>query len=234
MNIKAYLVGGYVRDKILGQASKDMDYSVTAPSYDAMVSWIEARGKIFQQKPEYLTVRAKIYFDGQPADFVLARADGTYRDGRRPESVSPGTIYDDLRRRDFTMNAIAMDPETGEIIDPHGGREDIRSRLIRCVGDARERFAEDALRMLRALRFSVTKRMHLDVDILNALLDRDLIGSLRDNVSADRKRDELTKAFAADTVGTMRLLMDFSGIRDACLGADLEPKIWLMPTTRTP
>jgi len=228
-SIKAYLVGGFVRDRILGKASKDYDYAVVAPSYDAMVNWIKGRGKVFIEKPEYLTVRAKLHGGGESADFVLCRKDGAYADGRRPDSVEPGTIYDDLARRDFTMNAIAMDDETGKYIDPHGGYEDIGKNIIRCVGDARQRFAEDALRMLRALRFSITKNMIVSSDIYATFDDDELTEKLRTSVSVDRKREELTKAFAADTVGSMKLLLQFPKLTDACFNSS---KLWLMPTTR--
>jgi tRNA nucleotidyltransferase (CCA-adding enzyme) len=232
--IKAYLVGGYVRDQLLGVQSKDLDYTVVAPSYSAMVEWIkEQRGKIFIENPEYLTVRAHLQ-GKKAADFVLARRDGTYTDGRRPDLVEPGTLYDDLARRDFTMNAMAYDEETGEYIDPHKGKEDLAKGIIRCVGDTKQRFSEDALRMLRALRFSVTKNMLMSGEILESFFDEELIEKLRNNVSMERKREELMKAFSHNTIITMKHLIHFHKLGEACLGTDLEPKMWLLPTTKTP
>ena len=154
-NIKFYQVGGSVRDDLLGFPSKDIDYSVEAPSFEAMKSEIVNRGgEIFLEKPEYLTIRANVPNMGA-CDYVLCRKDGAYYDGRRPESVEIGTIRDDLARRDFTVNAMAIN-EDGELIDPHGGKVDLLHKTLRCVGNAHERFSEDYLRMLRAIRFCIT------------------------------------------------------------------------------
>ena len=107
-----YQVGGSLRDECLGRPCKDFDFSVEAPSYEAMREHLVQDGyTIFLEKPEYLTIRAR-FPKGHPqervcADFVLCRKDGFYSDGRRPDTVEPGTIYDDLARRDFTMNAMA-------------------------------------------------------------------------------------------------------------------------------
>jgi tRNA nucleotidyltransferase (CCA-adding enzyme) len=218
-----YLVGGYVRDKILGVRSKDMDYSVEAPSYDAMKEEIKRRGgTIFLEKPEYLTIRARVPEMGA-ADFVLCRKDGSYIDGRRPEDVEPGTLMDDLARRDFTMNAIALS-EDGEYIDPFNGRQDIDDRFIRCVGDPADRFAEDHLRMLRAIRFSVTKDMWIAPTI--ALCLRDMADKLA-NVAIERVREEMLKAMHHDTLATLKLLEDFPNVRDVVFG---DSELWLKPT----
>jgi tRNA nucleotidyltransferase (CCA-adding enzyme) len=97
MTIEYFKVGGFVRDAILGVKSKDIDYAVQAPSYEAMAADIVARGgKIFYEKPEYLTIRAKM--NGEDADFVLCRKEGAYSDARHPDKVEPGTIDDDLAR----------------------------------------------------------------------------------------------------------------------------------------
>ena len=117
------------------------------------------------EQPEYLTIRAKVPGIG-PADFVLCRKDGSYRDGRHPESVAVGTLHDDLARRDFTMNAIAKD-EDGKIIDPFGGIGAIEIGIIECVGQARMRMEEAQLRLLRAIRFAVTKQMGLSRNLRN-------------------------------------------------------------------
>ena len=114
--------------------------------------------------PEFLTIRAqvpaseaKLLARTKVADFVLCRKDSASGDGRRPDSVEPGTVLDDLARRDFTMNAIARDVQTGEVLDPHGGREDIKWKTLRFVGDPMTRIREDGLRVLRGLRFMITK-----------------------------------------------------------------------------
>ena len=154
---KFYEVGGAVRDEILNLPTNDLDYAVEAESYEAMrEAVLERGGEIFLESPEYLTIRAKVPGIG-PADFVLCRKDGAYSDGRHPDRVEPGTLLDDLARRDFTMNAMAVDIENGKLYDPHDGRKDMEAETIRCVGVAEERFEEDALRILRAIRFAITK-----------------------------------------------------------------------------
>ena len=231
--MKFYQVGGCVRDSLLGIQSKDIDYAVEASSYEEMLSWIKANGKVFLESPQHLTVRAHMQ-GKQPADFVLCRKDGAYSDGRRPDSVTPGTLFDDLARRDFTVNAIAYDEETKEYIDPHGGKQDLADKLLRCVGKAEDRFREDALRMLRAIRFSITKGLRMDPELCEALIKRELIDLLDSKISADRKRDELEKCFRFDTCKTIETLM-YIGMETKFLehifnGAT--GKIWLFPTSK--
>lgn len=220
MNIKYYKVGGCVRDQIMGIPSKDIDYSVEAPSYEAMRDDIIAKGgKIYLETPQYTTIRAK--FLGDDADFVLCRKDGQYKDGRRPESVSIGTLYDDLARRDFTMNAIAID-ENGEMIDPFNGVEDIQVGIIRCVGSV-DRLYEDSLRMIRAIRFCITKNMAMDIDIMDILETK---YHLLENLPVERIRDELYKMFDCNTIETMNILNTYSGIRDQIFKRNIQ----LVPT----
>lgn len=224
--IKYYLVGGAVRDKILGLKSKDMDYAVEAESYDAMKADIIARGgEIFLETPQYFTIRAKLPKLGA-ADFVLCRKDGAYSDGRRPDSVERGTIYDDLARRDFTMNAIAEDADTGEVIDPHNGRFDIENKLISCVGSAEVRFEEDALRMLRAIRFAITKDFQIDWNIYSILKEAEFANKLK-NVSVERIREELIKCFKHNTPATLIMLRTFHNIEYVIFN---NPKLILIPT----
>ncbi len=219
MTIEYYEVGGCVRDRLMGNHNpKDIDYTVVAPSYEAMKADIEKRAdKIFLEKPEYQTIRAKV--GGVDADFVLARKDGAYSDGRRPDSVEPGTIFDDLARRDFTMNAIAQRDLTdgdhsklGDVIDPFNGRDDIATRMIRTVGNPYERFSEDALRMLRAVRFAITKGFYMHVGVHACLHDPFLLEKL-ESVSNERIREELNKCFAYDTQHTLDMLEDYRDLR---------------------
>lgn len=231
--IKTYLVGGSVRDELCGIQPKDLDYAVEAESFDAMLAWIKERGKIFLVKPEFLTVRAHLK-DGEPADYVLCRKEGSYSDGRRPDVVEPGTIFDDLARRDFTCNAIARS-EDGTYIDPHEGRKDLSNKLLRCVGKAEDRFSEDALRMLRAIRFSITKELIMDIEILDSFCNKTLLSKLRNNVSSDRKRDELEKCFRFNTKLTIDTLSYF-GIGTTFLQDIFDVpngKIWLLPTSKS-
>lgn len=206
--VKYYLVGGSVRDELLGMKSKDLDYSCEAPSYAAMLDDIRRRGgEIFVENPEFLTVRAKVPQLGA-CDFVMCRKDGAYIDGRRPEEVIPGTLYDDLARRDFTVNAIAKD-EDGNYIDPFGGQKDLKHRLLRCVGNPEDRFAEDYLRLLRAIRFSITKGLTLDGSVCVCLNNKRICGGLR-SISVERIREELDKCFRHDTIKTLQVLDHFN------------------------
>lgn len=211
-DIQFFEVGGCVRDEILGIPSKDIDFSVIAPTFDFMRGAIMDTGmKVVQEKPEFATIRAvaSAPFMGHTGglDFVWARIDGPSSDGRRPDWTAPGTLMDDLARRDFTMNAIAKD-EFGNIIDPFDGQGDIERNLIRCVGSAEERIFEDALRGLRALRFSVTKGFDIDRDIVDVLESMAFADALA-SVSKERQREEMDKMFVHDTATSLLLLAEF-------------------------
>lgn len=221
--IKFYKVGGCVRDEILGLKSKDIDYSVEAPSYHAMRQEIISRGgDIFLENPEYFTIRARVQKLGA-ADFVLCRKDGQYFDGRRPDAVIQGTLHDDLARRDFTMNAIAQD-EFGNLIDPFDGQQDIQKGVIRCVGNPSDRFNEDYLRMLRAIRFAVTKNMHIDKEVEAAIY---CYAYRIADVSVERVREELHKAFKFNTFRTIVYLEKFNMFSTLHI---YFPTLWLKPT----
>ena len=223
MPVKYYKVGGCVRDTILGLKSKDIDFCCECSSFEKMREDIVARGGvIFLEKPEYLTIRAKL--NGEAADFVVCRSDSSYHDGRRPDFTSIGSLALDLARRDFTMNAIAED-ENGELIDPFNGIDDIKAKIIRCVGDTGDRLTEDALRMLRAIRFSITKGFQIHEDIIHFI---QCGYSLLLNISEDRIRDEIEKCLRFDTLKTLKTLEFFDGVRDLIF---TNTKIWLKPTS---
>jgi tRNA nucleotidyltransferase (CCA-adding enzyme) len=214
MSVQLYEVGGSIRDEFLGLENKDRDFVAVCPSgWDSLVEWAEGElDKLFLVTPEYFTIRG---IKGKEVfDIVLARKEGAYSDGRHPDEVEPGTLEDDLARRDFTMNAIARSME-GELIDPFGGKDDIEEGIIQCVGDAEDRFKEDGLRVLRALRFMVTKpTMVLDASIQNILRSNRLgnevraVSRLLDSVSRERIREELYKMFKHDTITAARVLFD--------------------------
>jgi tRNA nucleotidyltransferase (CCA-adding enzyme) len=226
MTTKFYLVGGAVRDKYMGLKPKDLDYACEAPSYEAMRDEIVQRGgQIFLETPKYFTIRAKV--DGLgAADFVLCRKDGQYKDGRHPETVEVGTLRDDLSRRDFTMNAMAED-ENGVLIDPFNGMNHMLERNLVCVGSAYQRFEEDALRLLRAVRFAVTKQMRLDRGIAACLQNPHLVDMLN-KVSVERCREELMKAFAYDTLTTLDMLYSFPLLKRVFESG----RLYLTPTLR--
>ena len=145
---EAYYVGGCVRDTILGRPVHDWDVTTSALPEQVMACFDHC----VPTGLKHGTVT--VLLDGLSAEVTTFRTDGSYRDGRRPENVTfVRSLREDLARRDFTINAMAMDA-CGEITDLYGGREDLAQCVIRCVGDPEQRFREDALRMLRALRFS--------------------------------------------------------------------------------
>lgn len=231
--IRVFEVGGSVRDRFLGVASKDRDFAVEAPSWEAMREHVHGlASKVFLEKPEYLTIRALV--GNEARDFVLCRKDGAYSDSRRPDTVTPGTIADDLQRRDFTVNAIAVDEATGEVLDPYNGQADIKTRTLRCVGGAQQRLSEDALRAVRAIRFMVTKGFQPDEDLRTHLkVHGSYWAHQLDFVSTDRIREELERCFKHDTTRTLVVLSEvhvaftyaFFGRRPG------GSHIWLQPTT---
>lgn len=234
--MKIYEVGGAIRDELMGIVSKDVDYAVETASFQAMETWLKEQNfRLLVVKPEYFTIRA-LAPKGSPlgmkspaVDFVLCRRDGPSADGRRPDYVEPGTILDDLARRDFTINAIARDMETGKLIDPHNGIDDIRSGVLRFVGDPMTRIQEDGLRVLRAVRFIVTKNLLGDENTLRAVYSRQAADMLK-QVSIDRIREELEKMFEFDTVRSMHALNTMLPVPGRL--AVFRDGLRLMPTTR--
>lgn len=214
--IEKFPVGGWVRDRLLGVQSKDLDYTVVIngagtvdEAWEALRDYLTGEGyTIFQERPQFLTYRAKHpqghEFEKITADFVLARAEGPYTDGRHPDWVKPGTLADDQARRDFTVNSIAMDAE-GNFIDPWDGVGDIDRKLIRAVGNAHERMIEDPLRVYRAVRFAITKGFVIDADLKSAMRTLNVLDRM-DSVSTERIRDELFKMFAYDPIRSMHIL----------------------------
>lgn len=213
--MKFYEVGGAIRDELLGIQTKDIDFAVVAPSYGAMVEDLKLRGfKIFLETPQFFTVRAqvpptesKLFQRSKVADFVLCRKDSSQSDGRRPDYVEPGTLYDDLSRRDFTINAMARDTETGDLIDPFDGRTDLNNRALRFVGKPRQRIEEDGLRVLRGYRFMITKDLVAVGETYSALTDT-FAAEMLMKVSIERVREELEKMFNHDTLTSMALLQN--------------------------
>jgi tRNA nucleotidyltransferase (CCA-adding enzyme) len=164
---------------------------------------------------------------GLTADFVLARKEGAYYDGRHPEMVEPGTLEDDLRRRDFTVNAMAKDVD-GNLVDLFGGQEDLAERRLRTVGEPEDRFGEDALRAVRGLRFAVTKGMFLDEAVSDALRS-EWLPRLLAKVSSERRREELLRAFKYDNQATFDLLArQTPEFREALFSGG----VWLMPSLK--
>lgn len=227
----------YAQKEDITENIKDWDFAVAADSFEAMREYlIEGGFEIFLETPQYFTIRARtpkdkfvfadIDMTGKTFDFTLCRTEGDYTDGRRPDLVRVGTIRQDLSRRDFTMNAIAID-EDNRVIDPYDGVTDIRDKIIRCVGST-ERLREDSLRMLRAIRFAIQLEFEMDDDVW-LFLDHAPNADLLKNVDENRIRDELTKCFKISTSRTLSVLHDLRSIQSYILN---ETNIWLMPTVK--
>lgn len=227
MKYPTFLVGGAVRDELMGLPCKDKDFVMLAPSFDAMREAIKESGcKIFLEKPEYLTIRAKHPQFGS-VDFAVARRDGTYTDGRHPDATTiTADLKQDLARRDFTMNAIAKNVVTGELVDPFNGYDDIEDKVIRCVGKPLDRFNEDRLRIFRAVRFAVQKDFNIDSLTSSTIC---YFSSIRDfeAISTERIREEMLKMFVSNGKLAMRqLTVDYPTLWDVIE----DRQIWLKPT----
>lgn len=179
---EAYLVGGCVRDELLGREPKDWDV-VTGATPDAV-------------EPLFAAVRAvgrhfgvlQVESGGDWIEVATFRTEGPYSDGRHPDSVQFSNAREDAQRRDFTINGLFLDPLPGTVIDFVGGRADLDARVVRAVGDPQARFAEDALRLLRAVRFACALEFTIEPATWAALCGN--AGRIR-STSAERVRDEL-------------------------------------------
>lgn len=189
---EAYLVGGCVRDFVRGKAPSD--YDITTPSTPDETKAVFRDFPVFLQGEKHGTVG--VIINGEKLEITTHRRDGDYIDHRRPESVSfSRAVADDLSRRDFTVNALAYSPKSG-LVDLFGGADDIKNRVIRCVGNPDRRFDEDALRILRALRFSSTLGFEIDEKTKESIFKN---AHLLKTVSAERIRDELIKFIGGDS-----------------------------------
>ena len=210
---EAFAVGGCVRDTLLGLTPKDWDIATAALPQEAERVFADCR--VVETGLQHGTVT--VLFGGQPLEITTYRVDGTYADGRHPDGVTfTRSLPEDLKRRDFTVNAMAWHPESG-LFDPFDGKTDLRNGILRCVGDAPRRFQEDALRILRALRFAATYGFVIEkdtADAVHALADR------LHMVSAERVREELFKLICGRWA--FRVLREFPDVLPFENGAALE------------
>lgn len=188
---EAYVVGGCVRDAIMGREPHDWDICTSA-----------LPGQIIQTFERYNTIPTglqhgtiTIMLNGVGYEITTYRIDGVYVDHRRPDNVKfTSNLYEDLARRDFTINALAYDPDTG-IIDKFNGIADIKNKIIRCVGNPRDRFKEDALRILRAIRFCA--QLNFTVDSVTSMNISEFASTLK-YISKERIQSEFMKIMAAN------------------------------------
>ena len=191
---EAYAVGGAVRDSLLGKNASDFD--ITTSAFPEETKKVFSAFKVIETGIKHGTVT--VLFDGEPLEITTFRIDGEYEDNRHPESVVfTRNIKDDLSRRDFTVNAIAYSHKRG-FVDFFGGLNDLKKGIIRAVGDADKRFGEDALRILRCVRFASTLGFEIEEETSKSV--RKNI-HLLDNVSAERIFVELKKMICGKNVG---------------------------------
>jgi poly(A) polymerase len=181
---QALFAGGCVRDKLLGHEPEDYDIATSAVPSEVLGLFPGSN----EVGAHFGVVIAK--HGGHHIEIATFRTDGSYRDGRRPESVTFSTPQEDARRRDFTINGLFEVPDTGEIIDYVGGMADLKAGIIRAIGDAQARFTEDGLRLLRAVRFAARIGFTIEPATDAALRD---CAHLLDRISPERIRDEFSK-----------------------------------------
>ncbi len=204
---RAVLAGGCVRDSLLGRWPSDWDIASSASPEEVLTLF----PRCVPTGIKHGTVT--VLSGGGSVEVTAFRAESGYSDHRRPDSVSFGCPLEaDLARRDLTVNAMAMDA-AGEITDPFGGRDDLRRRLLRCVGEPERRFDEDALRMLRTVRFSAQLGFEIEPRTLEAIR---ALAHLASGLSAERVREELLKTLRSPAPGLVWQLVDL-GLLDACL-----------------
>lgn len=200
---EAYAVGGCVRDSLLGKTPNDWDITTSAKPED--MKSVFADFHCIDTGIKHGTVTVVI--DGEPLEITTFRLDGEYEDNRHPKSVTfTSNLGADLGRRDFTVNAMVYSKKTGTV-DLFGGQNDLKNKIIRCVGDPDRRFNEDALRILRALRFASALDFEIEEKTAQSLLkNRALLG----NISEERIAKELLKLVCGK--GAKRILTDFAPV----------------------
>ena len=239
--MKIFEVGGCVRDELLGLESKDIDFTVVLDDtslsvdegWDKMLMWLRSEGfELFLETKDCFTVRGKFpkghKNEGLVGDFVMSRKEVGYIDGTRRPILELGTLEDDLRRRDFTINALCKD-EDGDIIDLFHGKRDLKHKMLRTPLDPMVTLLDDPLRMLRGLRFSITKTFGFDHELWECMNDGHVVEKLIEVVSEERIREELTKMFKHDTLGSIELLSRFPRLMKFVFK---KGNMWLMPTTK--
>ena len=183
-----YFAGGAIRDQLLGQTPKDYDLATSArpDEVQALFPRSDAVGKHFG----VIIVKGA----GEMIEVATFRTDGTYKDGRHPESIEFSSPEKDAQRRDFTINGLFQDPLTEKVIDHVGGRADLAAKLLRAIGNPKERFEEDALRLLRAIRFSTTTGFKIEAQTWKAIQE---CAPLLSQISPERIRDEFSRILVA-------------------------------------
>lgn len=219
---EAYFVGGCVRDSLLGRIPHDWDICTSALPAQVTQVFKQQGYAVLQTGVAHGTVT--VLAQGEPFEITTFRQDGAYTDHRRPDAVTLGvSLEQDLARRDFTINAMALSPE-GKLIDPFGGRADLAAKVIRCVGTPETRFAEDALRILRSVRFASVLGFRLEAHTFAAA---NALAPQLKYVAAERKFAELQKLLLGDDASRAlrdgaRILCHIIPEIEPCIGLDLK------------
>ncbi len=203
---KAYLVGGAVRDMIMKVPAHDWDVATNATPQDV----IKLFKFVVPTGIEHGTVT--VHFKGAEIEVTTFRTEAGYSDGRHPDSINyAATIEEDLARRDFTMNAIAASLENGAVVDPYGGQEDIKNKIIRTVGEAHERFMEDGLRPIRALRFASKLNFSIENHTFSEIFKKEIQDKAA-SISIERFRDEFEKILSSQKPSVGLNLLEETGL----------------------
>ena len=204
---EAYIVGGCVRDKLLGLIPHDYDITTSAEPQEIKRVFKDFKTILIGE--EFGTIG--ILIDETLYEVTTFRIDGKYKNFRKPENVIfSKNLVEDLKRRDFTINAMAMDSK-GELYDPFGGKNDLEDKVLRAVGRPNERLKEDAIRILRAIRFAGRLNLYIDDDLFDAIsFERKLLKK----ISPERIFDEFSKMITSDRPSYYLLLMEETGVLD--------------------
>ncbi len=201
---QTWIVGGSIRDLLIGKTAYDYDIATDATPEKVMATV----KRVIPTGIKHGTVT--VLTEKNPVEVTTFRNDGKYSDGRRPDSVRyASTIQEDLSRRDFTINGIAYNPITGELVDPYGGREDLKAKMIRTIGNPIERFSEDGLRPYRACRFAAQLGFLIEKNTFEAISKTLDITS---SVSVERIREEFLKIILSEKPSTGIELLRESGL----------------------
>ena len=246
MKHKIFEIGGCVRDELLGLHTKDIDFTVVIDQrgenlnvdegWAFMKHFLLNEGfKIFLETKDCFTIRAMFpkghQHEGLVADFVMARKEVGYIPGTRKPILELGSLEDDMMRRDFTVNAMAKD-ENGNIIDLFNGQRHLEWKLLMTPLNPITTLMDDPLRLLRALRFSITKGFTIDGAVWKAMFQPNLMDKLENVVSQERIREEVTKMMKHDTLSTLRLFQEIDKREPRLLEIIFGGNMWLLPSTK--
>lgn len=240
---KLYLNGGYVRDQLLGIESNDIDYTVVFDKeiinsgrdlYREFLKTILIEGyDVFESKRSCMTIRARFpknhSNEGQTADFVIARKELYYPNNVRVPVVGYGSLEDDLKRRDYTINAMVID-ENDELIDLFNGVTDLNNKILRTPTDTAISFNSDPLRILRGFRFAVTHDFNFSDEIIDTI--KVFNPDRMDLVSPERTRNELRKMFKFNTKKSLDYMYLLKTMNSGLYDRLFDKNLWFEPTFR--